>query len=426
MNVLNGSEKINSVLPGSSRWSKTRELALQKLTAQGLPTRKNEEWKYTNVKALSEGDFLSSLVTGAKASHETENEIQKFLSAQFFNLVFINGFLSAKLSNIDRLEIVDLSQVMKGDKKTETTIDEIEAAMAGERDSFYFLSETFVGQGAVVKVSGALTKPLQVIFYNEKALAVHPRLYFLVDEGAQLQLVERYLGPTEAKYFINTQTDILLKQNAKMEYLRCQNDSHQAIHVGRTQVSLSANSNFQSLVYTVGGLLSRHNLEVFHQGESSTSVLNGIYLVESSQHSDNHTLIDHMVGGCTSQQLYKGILKDESRAVFNGKVKIRHGAVKASSEQLNKNLILNSKAEIDTKPELDIQADDVKATHGATVGQLNEEELFYFASRGISRKQAVRLLSTGFVADLVDRLENQQTRVWLNQQLQEKLQGWNL
>ena len=202
-----------------------------------------------------------------------------------------------------------------------------------------------------------------------------------------------------------------------MNYIRIQEQGPAAIHIGRSRIYLEESSHLEAFSYATGASVCRHNLEVHCVGEQAFAQVNGLTLGSGSQHHDNRTLIDHAVGHCTTTQHYKSILDGQSRAVFNGQVLIREDAQKASSEQLNNNLVLSAQAEADTKPELMIYADDVKASHGSTVGQLNSDELFYFLSRAIPREKALEMLSLGFVQDLIDRLSNEQVRSWLSAQL---------
>ncbi len=218
----------------------------------------------------------------------------------------------------------------------------------------------------------------------------------------------------------------LLSLKQKQPDRHFQNESKQAYHISRTQIFLEEFANLHSYSHQSGAILGRNNLDVYHIGKNSTSVVDGTYLCSKNQVIDNHTKIDHVVGDCQSSQLYKGIIQDQARAVFNGQVVIRHGSQKASSEQLNKNLLLSSEAEVDSKPELAIYADDVKATHGSTIGQLNEEEIFYFESRAISRAKAIQLLSKGFIFEVAIKFAHPTILKWLQKNLEQIVKDQNV
>ncbi|RYZ67219.1 MAG: SufD family Fe-S cluster assembly protein, partial [Proteobacteria bacterium] len=221
-------------------------------------------------------------------------------------------------------------------------------------------------------------------------------------------------------------TEVKVGESAKLAYVRVQGESHEAVNVGRTNFELCKFSQLHSLAFSTGAQLSRHNLVVNLTATDASAIVDGLYVVRGEQHVDNTTVIDHIVGACTTSQHYKGILADTSRAVFNGKVAIQPNAQKANSEQLNNNLLLSRYAEADSKPQLAIYADDVKAAHGSTVGQLNREELFYLESRAIPPSVAIPMMSFGYVSELIYKLEDEFLQSWLNQELREAFSGLKL
>jgi Fe-S cluster assembly protein SufD len=282
------------------------------------------------------------------------------------------------------------------------------------------LNSAFAQSGIVIEIPTeiALNKPLQVLYVQGTEKAAYPKTLVKVGARSQLSLIETYTSYGEdQKSLTSSVTEIVVEPSAKLEYTRVQSEGSLATHIGCTRLFLEKGSSAECLSYATGAALNRHNFDVYCIGQESSAQVNGLTLGSGEQHHDNHTLIDHMVGHCTTAQLYKSILDGKSRAVFNGRVQIRENAQKASSEQLNNNLLLTSQAEADSKPELGIYADDVKATHGSTVGQLNADEVFYFMSRAIPREKAVEMLSLGFVNDLIDRVSNESIRVWLSEHL---------
>jgi Fe-S cluster assembly protein SufD len=255
---------------------------------------------------------------------------------------------------------------------------------------------------------------------------VHFSIFIELQSRSQLTVFEEYCGQEGARYFVNSMTQIQLAANSHLSYSRLVQDSLTAYNIGQTRAYLEASSSLNSLVLAMGSLISRHNLETYLLGEGASAKINGAYAVDKDQHVDNHTLIDHVVGNCQTSQAYKGILNGHSRAVFNGEVHIRHGALKASSEQINNNLLLSNNAEADSKPELKIYADDVKATHGSTVGALNPDEIFYLQSRAIPKAEAIKILSLGFLTDVIYQFNNEVLEDYLIKVMSEyynKIQG---
>ncbi|MGE0632782.1 MAG: Fe-S cluster assembly protein SufD, partial [Pseudobdellovibrionaceae bacterium] len=225
---------------------------------------------------------------------------------------------------------------------------------------------------------------------------------------------ETYAG-NSSSYFLNGVIEITVGSSAKVEYCRLQAESNLAFHVWRTQVSLAENSQFSTLNVSVGARLQRHNFSLALKGSGAHANIWGLGVLSGDQHSDSHTLVDHQVGDCTTEQVYKSILNGSSRAVFDGRILIRKNSQKANSSQMNHNLLLSQNAEADSKPQLEIYADDVKATHGSTTGQINNEELFYLQSRGIDKETGVQMLSRGFAYDLIYKVQNEQIRAYVDQ-----------
>jgi Fe-S cluster assembly protein SufD len=421
MNLQNTFQTFNQTQKAQGPWGRIRQNGFRYFEQHGLPSKLDEEWKYTSLKNLPEnllqpqGSHTLALPKGFKKT------IEAYLNPDFLHLVFLNGILVESLSDlkaiktiqVKNLDAIGTTGVLKAIKKSrQQVVGRI------RQDSMEALNSAFASHGIVLDVPSnfSLGKPLQVLYYQNSDKATYPKTLVKVGAGSKLVLIETFAGGSQ-KSLTSAVSEFVIEKSAKLEYTRIQEEGAETTHVGCTRVFLSQESSFESLSYATGAALNRHNFDVYCLGEQAFAQINGLTLGTGKQHHDNHTRIDHIVGACNTTQLYKSILDDESRAVFNGKVVIRKNAQKASSDQLNNNLILSSKAEADSKPELDIYADDVKAAHGSTVGQLNPDELFYFLSRAIPREKAVEMLSLGFVNDLIDRVSSEEVRRWLAERL---------
>lgn len=418
MSLIQDFSQFNSQFKVQGPWRDVRKNALKFFSDKGLPTRKDEDWKYTSVKSLSEANYQLLAPKKATLTSAQKTLLAKYLSKDFYNLVFVNGVLSEENSSVPNLSWATLSDVVQG-KAFPKLVQEFKAQrkVVGtvRQDVFEALSSAFAWQGAVVEIKKetSLKKPVQIIYFTTEAgKASYPKNFVVVGERSNLKLIETYVGDGQ-KQFLSQSTEVILKESAKLEYLRVQETDFVSHNVGVTRFYLNKFSHLESLSYATGGLLSRHNLEVYVCGSEATARVQGLTMASGKQHFDSHTLIDHVVGGSNTFQLYKSILNDESKSVFDGKVLIRPQAQKANSDQLAKALLLSSQAEADSKPNLEIYADDVKATHGSTVGQLNEEEIFYMLSRAIPRAKAIEMLSLGFVTDVVYQISDEKVKTWL-------------
>lgn len=395
-----------------------REKAFNYVSEKGLPTRKDEDWRYTSLKALNDGGFTSAISQPVLPSHDTLKFVSTQLGEWSYNVVFVNGVLDRTLSAMD--DLPNLISWSEG------------AGVTGFVDTMEALNVATMGQGLTLKVKdGALLdKPLRVHFHTSleggSPLMVSPRLNLQVGDRAEATIVESYSGAASAKYFVNAHTEVAIGAGAKVNYVRAQDESREALHVGRTRLHPGAHSELVTLVSALGAKLNRHTLELVLESSEIKAKVLGLVAGTGDQHADNMTDIDHRVGGCTTEQVYKSLLGGKSRSVFSGRIRIRPNAQKANSDQLSKNLLLSSEAEADARPQLMIEADDVKATHGTTVGQLSADELFYLMSRGLSREKAVPLLAAGFLADLVHEIPNEATKTWMLERLDQVLADFKL
>ncbi len=420
MSLQNAFEKFNRSVKAQGPWGHIRQNGFRYFEAKGLPTKLDEAWHYTSLKNLPQDLLLPQEAQKLSVPKTLKADLKSYLSPDFHNLVFLNGQLVDELSDmkaLKKIKVVGLNQI-----EQTSTFKSIRAARKAAKtlrqDSMEALNSAFAQNGIVIEIPKEfyLAKPLQVLYVQNSERAAYPKTLVKVGVRSKLSLIETYIGGDQ-KSLTSAVTEIVVEPSAKLEYTRVQSEGKQTTHVGCSRIFLKEHASMEALTYATGAVLNRHNMNVYCLGQESSAQVNGLTLGAGEQHHDNHTLIDHVVGHCTTTQLYKSILDGKSRAVFTGRVQIRENAQKASSEQLNKNLLLTSTAEADSKPELGIYADDVKATHGSTVGQLDAEELFYFMSRAIPADKAVEMLSLGFVNDLIDRVSNEQIRGWLSQHL---------
>ncbi|QDK36240.1 Fe-S cluster assembly protein SufD [Bdellovibrio sp. NC01] len=405
MNLLSGYDKFNQANPANAALAAFRQAAFDYASKKGLPTRKDEDWHYTSVKSLTEKDYALSAKT--EPSADSLVELKKLLNPAFTNVVFVNGVLNKSLS----------SDLPAGFTMREPS-DYSEVFM----DTFEALNAAYTAKPMVLNLAKetSVEKPVNFVFYTDADTAVmtHPRIRLDVSARSSVKVLESYYGKG-ANYFVNSLFDLHIGDNANVTYVRVQSEAETAINIGRTRITVGKDANLQSLALATGAGLSRHSLEVLLKEKGSNSDILGIYAVKGTQHVDNTTVIDHQVGECNTNQLYKGILDDSSRAAFSGKVLIQKDAQKANSAQLNNNLLLSSKAEADSRPSLEIFADDVKAAHGSTTGQLNREELFYLLSRAIPKDKAIQMLSYGFLSEVVYKISDDSIQHWLTRHLDE-------
>jgi Fe-S cluster assembly protein SufD len=410
MNLLSTYDRFNQAYPAGQDLSSVRQAAYAYANTNGLPTRKNEDWHYTSVKLLNDVQFMPSAFNPMEPSHQTILEIKKRLNSEFTNIVFFNGVLNKTLSD---------------EMPAELSIQELTNHSSEFQDSFEALNIAYQTKllSFSVKKETSVDKPVNFVFFTSveggPALMVHPHITVNVGARSSVKILESHYGTSGVSYFVNSFFDLKIADSAKVIYTRIQADTVNAINIGRTHISLDKFSQLESLSLTTGAGLSRHSLNVTLNGQGANAEVLGVYATTGSQHSDHTTVIDHQVGDCNTNQLYKGILDDQSRAVFCGKVVIRKDAQKANSAQLNNNLLLSSQAEADSKPSLDIFADDVKAAHGSTVGQMNPEELFYLLSRAIPKSKAITMLSYGFLAEVIYKISDDNIQKWLSKHVDE-------
>ncbi len=416
---LQGSQKdIKRDFPAwTLNWQKQY---LNRVEKAGFPTIKDEEWKYLNVKPILERTYH---IPSKTAPTRTDTDgLTKYLDPREINVVFINGIFSPEFSHIKKLpkglRLLTLEEAFK-DKQIDLE-NFFKKADTNHETSFAALTKALAHSGLYIEVEKkAVIQELVHIVHvtggKDQETLTTPYSIIRLGESSEAGILESFVDFNNASvYFTDALTEIWVAENATIKYCKAQSEGLKSFHIGSTRAWLERNANFSGFSFSVGGAITRNNLDITLNGEGAAAVLNGLYCVNNDQVVDNHTLVDHREPNCTSNQLYKGILNGSSRAVFNGKIFVQPIAQKTNSYQLNKNLLLGKDAQVNTKPQLEIGADDVKCTHGATIGQLNEDEIFYLQSRCISRKAAISMLSHGFVDEIIGTIQNDSIAQKLN------------
>ncbi|HYJ47313.1 MAG TPA: Fe-S cluster assembly protein SufD, partial [Pyrinomonadaceae bacterium] len=323
---------------------------------------------------------------------------------------------------------LDIGAALKDARYAAILREQLARGADDNENAFASLNTAFLEGGAFIHLPKGVSAraPLHLLFVtteNESPVASFPRVLIVADEGSSATVIESHASTGDDVYLTNAVVEIKLAQAARLTYYKVQRENLRAFHIATTSVELGRDSSFNSTTITLGAQLSRHDINVGLDGEGSECWVDGLYLVGDGQHTDTHSLIDHRRPHCTSRQLYKGILDGKSRAVFNGKVFVKRDAQQTDAQQTNRNLLLSREARVDTKPQLEIFADDVKCAHGATVGQLEEEELFYLASRGMHMDLARNLLTYGFAEEVIDKIKIESIRGQLDEAVLNRLQA---
>lgn len=392
-----------------------RANAIAQFERLGFPTTRNEEWKYTNIAPILKHDFRpAQLVPQSVATLDDFT----YPEARRSQLVFVNGVFAPELSNLSAVPSgLTISNFANAEQKLLSQY--LATQIDYDNDAFSALNTAFANNGAFILIprGKVVAAPIHLLFLTtEENVITHPRVLVVAEEGAIATLIESYVSPSDtAVYFTNAVTEVIVHQDANITHYRLQEESTNAFHIATTQVQQESKSTYASYAISLGSNIARHTLNVRLDGEHCESTIDGLYVVTGKQHCDNHTTIDHAKPHSNSHQLYKGILDEKSRAVFNGTIFVREGALLTDARQLNKNLLLSPNAHVDTKPQLEIYADDVKCAHGATVGQLEEEELFYLRSRGLTPDTARALLTYGFAEDVISKIKIESVRKQLDE-----------
>ncbi|MCB0663066.1 MAG: Fe-S cluster assembly protein SufD [Saprospiraceae bacterium] len=388
-----------------------------------FPSRRDEDWKYTSINPILKGDF--NLNAEFEGNFNIPGELAKM---DAINLVFLNGVFQKSLSNISNLpEGLTIQKAVEAFETEESVIRELtEHALENATQSLVGLNIAMSQNPFFIRVNKntKIDQPVHLIYANDASadLLVNSQVMVVVEQGAEFSLVETFEGaPADNSVFVNLLNRFKVGANAKFSYYRVQNESLQNSLVSNVLCFQGADSTFNSYLADVGGNIVRNNLDTILQGSNTTTQYFGVYAPADGQHVDNQTFIDHALPHCFSNEQYKGVVGDNGRGVFNGKVMVRQDAQKTNAFQQNSNLLLSDTSVMDSKPQLEIFADDVKCSHGATIGQLDEDSVFYLRSRGLNNEQARSLLQYGFLGEVVDQFEEEQVRVFAKRLLQEKI-----
>jgi Fe-S cluster assembly protein SufD len=392
-----------------------REAAFERFRQLGFPTTKNEDWHFTSVAPIAEHEYVH-VTTASGDVRAAALAPFTFGHNDWHTLVFVNGRYAPELSSTDHLPTgVELLDLRRAWSESPELVEQLGQITEYDDRSFTALNTAFMHDGAVVHVDRdvEVAKPIHLLFVTDAVAAksmMHPRTVIVIGRHAKATVIESYVSLSDAVYFTNAVTEVAVADGATLHHYKLQREGMRAFHVGTIETHQARDSHYVSFSLAVGGSLTRTNIYTTLDGEGCGSTLNGLYMLDADQHCDHQTMIVHAQPNCFSRELYKGVLDGQSHGVFNGKVYVHPIAQKTDGKQTNNTLLLSDKAQIDTKPQLEIFADDVKCTHGATVGRLDEQALFYMKSRGVSRELARRLLTYAFAADVLETIEQQSVR----------------
>ncbi len=395
-----------------------RQSAFDRFAKQGLPTKKLEGWKFTSLTDFKAIDWSSAEAGEENLSHDQMKVISAQLPESFYNLVLVNGILNKTLSDDlnDKVQIVEV-----GAEDFNQSEDHVESQMLNLANAF-FCKKTVIS----ILTNQVFPKPLQIVNIQSSKKSVYQsqKVEICIGKNAQLTTILHSMSfANSTADAMNVNTQVKLAEDAVLNLILLQNEDKSSFHFSQTEVTLASKAQCKVLTMSLGTALTRNYLHLNFVGQNAYAAAYGLTILDQNQHVDNYTFIQHTLGENQSVQHYKSILSGSAQSVFRGRVRIEPNAQKANSEQLNNNLLLTREAQANSIPQLEIYADDVKAGHGATIGQLNKEEIFYFLSRGINQFEAVKMLSYGYVQELIYNFENVEVQNFLLKSLHEKLES---
>jgi Fe-S cluster assembly protein SufD len=413
-------EAFRSLIEGDgaeapARIQSLRSAAFETFRRLGFPTTKNEDWHFTSVAPIVEHDYLHITTPSGDVQRAALTPFL-FGRSEWHTLVFVNGRHAPELSNTRTLpKGVKLLDLRRAWREAPQLTEAMGSITSYTDRAFTALNAAFMHDGAVLHIDRDLEveMPIHLLFVTDAVAAksmMHPRNLIVVGRNAKAKVIESYVSLSDAVYFTNAVTEVSVADGATLHHYKMQREGMRAFHVGTIETRQGRDSHYISFSLGIGGSLTRTNIYTTLAGEGCGATLNGLYMLDGEQHGDHQTLIAHVQPNCFSRELYKGVLDGQSHGVFNGKVYVDPIAQKTDGKQTNNTLLLSDKAQIDTKPQLEIFADDVKCTHGATVGRLDEQALFYMKSRGVSRQLARELLTYAFAADVLETIEQDSVR----------------
>jgi Fe-S cluster assembly protein SufD len=407
----------NNGASGAPAWLKDlRSDAIEKFSELGFPTVKQEDWRFTNILPLTKIPFQRSAKGHGRGVDREELLNHVFPPSSKTLLVFINGHFDAALSDLSGLpkEVSGGSLASLMSTHGEFLREHLNRDLPLQQHPFAALNAGFIHDGAFVHLPEGISvsAPIQMLFVTKgnSHRASYPRNLIVVEDKASATFLECYISLSEEATFTNAVTEAFIAKEAAVDFVKIQRESEHAFHVATMQVEQASGSRFTAFSLALGGAIARNDINIIVNGDRCETMLDGLYIAANDQLIDHHTFIDHRLPDCSSREIFKGIVAGNSRTVFNGKIFVRREAQKTDSKQTNKNLLLSDKATVDTKPQLEIFADDVKCTHGATVGGLDAASLFYVKSRGISEDAARAVLTVGFAGEVTNYINDEALR----------------
>lgn len=416
---------FNSKFPVKKSIQTIRNQSIKIFKSNGIPSMNNEEWKYSNLFSFFNQDFQLIFDESFSVNYD---KLKKYSFSQLESnkIVFINGVFNTFLSEISYKEadIFSLSYAFK-EKKYEAIIQSYYNTSPNQYETLFALNTAFSHEGCYIhiKKNTILSKPIEIInfSFSENCFSIiQPRIFILVEENSYIQIIEHHQSIEKTNNLTNYVCEIFVKKNSQVDIYKIQNDTLNSHLIDNTSITQEENSIVKVYTFSIGGKFTRNNLNVYQKGENANSILNGITVINANQFVDHHTLIHHIYPNCKSHEFYRGVFKN-STGVFNGKIIVNQKAQKVNAFQKNDNLILSKFAKVNTNPQLQIFADDVKCSHGCTIGQLNEEVLFYFQTRGISRKKAQGLLVMAFANEILKFVKVSQIKNKISDLIKNKL-----
>lgn len=402
----------NGAAGNSPEWLRSvRRNGIARFTELGFPTLHDEDWRFTNVAPIAQTSFQLGLDGRAEVAPRALEPF-RFSGAACSQLVFVNGRYAPELSWLQPLpegvQIGSLAQTLTSDRGL---LEQHLAQYADyQNDAFIALNTAFIEDGAFVRLprGTVLQEPVYLLYVSTATAApaiTHPRNLILMGDESQAAIVEHYVSLNGGVYFSNVVTEAVVGENSVLSHYRVEQESTQAFHVSTLRVQQGRSSYLAAHAVLLGGALVRNNVHPVMVGEGGDCLINGLFLATGRQHTDNYMKVEHASPHCDSRQFYNGILDGQARGVFHGRITVHKGAQKTDAKQTNRNLLLSDEAQIDTKPQLEIHANDVKCTHGATIGQIDEDALFYLRARGLAETSARNLLVSAFAGEVLQRMK---------------------
>ncbi|HZO44711.1 MAG TPA: Fe-S cluster assembly protein SufD [Xanthobacteraceae bacterium] len=398
-------------LPGAGPLAALRAEAFRQFSTSGLPHRRVEEWKYTDLRALMRDAKPLAGVPDAAAKARARNAGASLASIEGRRIVFIDGAFAPELSDLAGLEAgLSIGSMGEALAAADPQVTSLLGKLVPTDDVAVALNTAFMGDGAVIRVGqgAALARPLHLVFVNAGGTpaAVFTRSLVVIEKGARAMLVESHEGPAASEHQVNAALELKVGDEAHVDHVKITGEGAGALHVSTLMAAVGAHARFNEFLFTTGGTVVRNQLFVRFDGEGTIAGIRGASLLRGRQHADTTLIADHVAAGCTGREVFKSVIDDEGRAVFQGKIIVRPEAQKTDARMATHALLLSENAEADNKPELEIFADDVQCGHGATAGDLDEDLLFYLKARGIPPKDAEALLIQAFVGEAVEGIEH--------------------